>query len=106
VRGALLCSCWLFAPRYSAIDSLQESSSLFEELKGGAAFAGFVAGRRLRTHPYFDCCYYFSNSFAVLAGHLCEFHTKQREERCSVPVGCLPHVILQSMGRLEELVSG
>jgi hypothetical protein len=21
--------------------------------------------------------YYFSNAFAVLAGHLCEFHTKQ-----------------------------
>jgi hypothetical protein len=47
------------------------------------------------THPYFDCCYYFSNSFAVLAGHLCEIHTEQWEERCSVPVGCLPHVILQ-----------
>jgi hypothetical protein len=27
---------------------------------------------------------------AVLAGHLCEFHTKQWEEPCSVPVGCLP----------------
>jgi hypothetical protein len=34
----------LFAPRFSAIDSLQECSSLFEELKGGAAFAGYTAG--------------------------------------------------------------
>jgi hypothetical protein len=40
VRGALLCSCWLLAPRFSAIDSLQECSSLFEEPKGGAAFTG------------------------------------------------------------------
>ncbi len=40
VRGALLCSCQLFTPRISAIDSLQECSQLFEELKGGAAFAG------------------------------------------------------------------
>ncbi len=40
VRGALLCSCWLFAPRFSAIDSLQECSQLFEALKGGTAFAG------------------------------------------------------------------
>jgi hypothetical protein len=40
VRGALLCSCQLFAPHFSAIDSLQECSWLFEEPKGGAAFAG------------------------------------------------------------------
>jgi hypothetical protein len=40
VRGALLSSCWLFASHFSAIDSLQECSRLFEELKGGAAFTG------------------------------------------------------------------
>jgi hypothetical protein len=51
VRGALLCSCWLFAPRSSAIDSLQECSSLFEERKGGAAFAGYAAGRWLHIFP-------------------------------------------------------
>jgi hypothetical protein len=38
--GALLSSCQLFAPRFSAIDSLEECSQLFEELKGGAAFTG------------------------------------------------------------------
>jgi hypothetical protein len=38
--GALLCSCRLLAPRFSAIDSLQECSALFEKPKGGAAFAG------------------------------------------------------------------
>jgi hypothetical protein len=32
---------------------------------------------------------------AVLAGHLCEFHTEQWGEPCSVPVGCLPHPFLQ-----------
>jgi hypothetical protein len=32
---------------------------------------------------------------AVLAGHLCEFHTKQWGEPCSVPFGCLPHAFLQ-----------
>jgi hypothetical protein len=32
---------------------------------------------------------------AALAGHLCEFHTKQWGEPCSVPVGCLPHAFLQ-----------
>jgi hypothetical protein len=69
--------CWLFAPCFSAIYSLQECSSLFEELKGGAAFAGYVVGRHLCMHPYFDCCLYFFNLLAVLAGHLCEFHTKQ-----------------------------
>jgi hypothetical protein len=37
------------------------------------------------------------NCFAVLAGHLCEFHTKQWMEHCSVPVGCLPHTFLQSI---------
>jgi hypothetical protein len=68
---------------------------LFEEPKGGAAFSGYVAGRRFCTYPYFDCRFYFSNSFAVLAGHLCEFHTKQWGEPCSVPVGCLPHTFLQ-----------
>jgi hypothetical protein len=68
---------------------------LFEEPKGGAAFAGYAAGRHLCTHPYFDCCYYFSNSFAVLAGHLCEFHTEQWGEHCSVPVSCLPHAFRQ-----------
>jgi hypothetical protein len=82
---------------FSAIDSLQECSSLLEELKGSAAFTGYAVGRCLRTHPYFDCCLYFSNLFALLAGHLCEFHTKQRGERCSVPVGCLPHAFLQSI---------
>ncbi len=35
-------------------------------------------------------------SVAVLAGHLCEFHTEQWGEPCSVPVGCLPHAFLQS----------
>jgi hypothetical protein len=59
------------------MDSLQECSSLFEELKGGAAFAGYAAGRLLCMYPYFDCPFYFFNSFAVLAGHLSEFHTKQ-----------------------------
>jgi hypothetical protein len=77
VRGALLCSCQLFAPHFSAINSLQECSSLFEEPKGGATFVGYVAGRRLCMHPYFDCCLYFFNLLAVLAGHLCEFYTKQ-----------------------------
>jgi hypothetical protein len=43
---------------------------LFEEPKGGAAFAGYAVGRHLCTYPYFDCHFYFSNSFAVLAGHL------------------------------------
>jgi hypothetical protein len=51
VSGALLCSRRLFAPHFSAINSLQECSSLFEELKGGAAFAGYVAGRRLHIFP-------------------------------------------------------
>ncbi len=32
---------------------------------------------------------------AVLAWQLCEFHTKQWGEPCSVPVGCLPHAFLQ-----------
>jgi hypothetical protein len=48
-------------------------------------------------HPYFDCHFYFFNSLAVLAGHFCEFHTKQWVEPCSVPVGCLPHTFLQSI---------
>jgi hypothetical protein len=73
VRGALLCSCRLFAPHFSAIDSLQECSSLFEELKGGTAFAGYAAGRRLCMYPYFDCHFYFFNSFAVLAGTCVNF---------------------------------
>jgi hypothetical protein len=77
VRGDLLCSCWLFVPHFSAIDSLQECSSLFEELKGSTAFAGYVAGRRICMHPYFDCHLYFFNLLAVLAGYLCEFHTEQ-----------------------------
>jgi hypothetical protein len=34
-------------------------------------------------------------SVGVLAGHLCEFHTKQWGEPCSVPVGCLLHAFLQ-----------
>jgi hypothetical protein len=70
---------------------------LFEELKGGAAYAGYVVGRHLRMHPYFDCRLHFANSFAVLAGYLCEFHTEQWVEPCSVPVGCLPHTFLQSI---------
>jgi hypothetical protein len=77
VRGALLCSCWLFAPCFSAIDSLQEHSRLFEELKGSAAFAGREAGRSLCTNPYFVYCMYLLDLVAVLAGHLCEFHTEQ-----------------------------
>ncbi len=76
MRGTLLCSCLLFAPCFSAIDSLQECSSLFEKPKGGAAFAGYTVGRCLCKHPYFDCHVYFFNSLAVLAGHLCEFHTE------------------------------
>ena len=40
VSGALLCSCRLFAPHFSAINSLQECSRFFGELKGGTAFAG------------------------------------------------------------------
>ena len=59
MRGDLLCSCWLFAPHFSAIDGLQECSSLFEELKGSTAFAGYMAGR------------------LEGAGYLCEFHTEQ-----------------------------
>jgi hypothetical protein len=77
VSGAFLCSCWLFAPCFSAIDTLQECSSLFEEPKGGTAFAGYTVGRRLHMHPNFDCHFYFSNLFAVLAGHFCEFHNEQ-----------------------------
>jgi hypothetical protein len=46
-------------------------------------------------HPYFVSCLYLSDSVAVLAQHLCEFHTKQSGEPCSVPVGCLPHAFLQ-----------
>jgi hypothetical protein len=42
---------WLFAPSFSAINSLQECSSLFEELKGGTAFAGYAAGRHLHIFP-------------------------------------------------------
>jgi hypothetical protein len=76
-EGSLVLFCWWFASRFSAIDSLQECSSLFEEPKGSAAFTGYAAGRHLRTHPYFDCRMYFFNSLAVLAGYLCEFHTKQ-----------------------------
>jgi hypothetical protein len=56
----------LFAPRFSAIDILQECSSLFEEPKGSAAFAGFAAGRRLCMNPYLDCHYYFSNLFSII----------------------------------------
>jgi hypothetical protein len=60
VSGALLCSHQLFAPHFSAIDSLQECSSLFEELKGGAAFAGYVAGRPLHIFPTSFCdCFCF-----------------------------------------------
>jgi hypothetical protein len=71
---------------------------LFEKPKGGTAFAGYTAGRCLCMHPYFDCClYYFFNSLAVLAGYLCEFHTKQWVEPCSVPISCLPHTFLQSI---------
>jgi hypothetical protein len=33
----------------------------------------------------------------ILAWDLCEFHTEQRGEPCSVPVGCLPHAFLQSI---------
>jgi hypothetical protein len=69
---------------------------LFEELKGSAAFAGLVVGRHLHTHPYFISCLYFSNSVALLAGHLCEFHNKQWVEPCSVPVSCLNNNFLQS----------
>jgi hypothetical protein len=32
-----------------------------------------------------------------LAGHFCEFHTKQWGETCSAPVSCLPHTFLQSI---------
>jgi hypothetical protein len=46
----------LFAPHFSAIDSLQECSQLFEVLKAGTAFAGEVVGRHLHTHPYFASC--------------------------------------------------
>jgi hypothetical protein len=100
-EGGFLCSCRLLAPRFSAIDSLQECSSLFEEPKGGAAFTGYAAGRPLCTYPYFDCCFYFSNLFAVLAGHLCEFHTEHWVECCSVPVSCLPHAFLQCWGAVH-----
>jgi hypothetical protein len=62
---------------HTFLQSLQECSQLFEELKGGAAFTGLVAGRHLHMHPYFVSCLYFSDSVAVLAGHLCEFHTEQ-----------------------------
>jgi hypothetical protein len=54
VKGALLCSCWLFAPCFSAIDSLQECSQLFEELKGGAGCFCRIGGRKAPSHaPYF-----------------------------------------------------
>jgi hypothetical protein len=76
-EGSLALFLSVVCPCFSAIDSLQECSSLFEEPKGGAAFMGYAAGRCLCTDPYFDCRFYFSNSFAVLAGHLCEFHTEQ-----------------------------
>jgi hypothetical protein len=61
VRGALLCSCRLLAPRFSAIDSLQECSSLFEEPKRSAAFAGYAAGRYLHIFPtsFWDCFHSF-----------------------------------------------
>jgi hypothetical protein len=61
VRGALLCSCRLFAPHFSAINSLQECSSLFDELKGSAAFAGYMAGRHLHLFPtsFWDCFHFF-----------------------------------------------
>ncbi len=95
VRGALLCSCQLFAPHFSAIDSLQECSWLFEELKGSAAFTRLVVGRCLCMHPYFVSHLYFLVLVAVLDGHLCEFHTKQWGEPCCVPVSCLPHTFLQ-----------
>jgi hypothetical protein len=68
---------------------------LFEQLKGSTVFAGLAAQRLLCTHPYFISCLYFSNLVAVLAGHLCEFHTKQWGESCSVPVSCLPHAFVQ-----------
>jgi hypothetical protein len=57
-NGALLCSFHLFAQHFSAINSLQECSWLFEELKGSAAFAGLVAGRHLctLTHTLFLAC--------------------------------------------------
>jgi hypothetical protein len=51
-----------------------------------------VVGRHLCMHPYF-----FFNLLFVLAWLLCEFHTEQWEEHCSVPVGCLPHTFLQSI---------
>jgi hypothetical protein len=76
-EGSIALFLSVVAPRFSAINSLQECSSLFEEPKGSTAFAGYTAGRHLRMHPYYDCRYYFSNSFAVLVGHLCEFHTEQ-----------------------------
>jgi hypothetical protein len=76
-EGSLALFLLVVCPMFSAIDSLQECSSLFEVPKGSAAFAGYVVGRCLHTHPYFDCHLYFFNLLAILAGHLCEFHTEQ-----------------------------
>jgi hypothetical protein len=84
------------SPHVSAIDSLQECSRLFEEVKGSTAFKRLAVGRCLCMHPYFVSCLYFSNLVAVLAGHLCEFHIEQWGEPCFVPVSCLPHTFLQS----------
>jgi hypothetical protein len=53
VRGALLCSCRLFAPRFSAIHSLQECSSLFEKPKGSTAFTGYAVGSFVLTPLHF-----------------------------------------------------
>jgi hypothetical protein len=76
-EGSLALFLLVVSPMLSAIGSLQECSSLFEELKGSTAFAGYAVGRRLCTYPYFNCRFYFSISFAASAGHLCEFHTEQ-----------------------------
>jgi hypothetical protein len=76
-EGSVALFLLVVCPCFSAIDSLQERSQLFEELKGGTAFAGLTVGRCLCMHPYFNSCLYFSDLVVVLAGHLCEFHTKQ-----------------------------
>jgi hypothetical protein len=96
VRGALL---WLFllvvCPTLFCNLCRSAGDCLKSEPKGGAAFTGLMVGRRLHMHPYFVSCLYFSDSVAVLAGHLCEFHTEQWVEHCSVPVSYLPHTFLQ-----------
>jgi hypothetical protein len=54
VSRAQLCSCWLFVPCFSATDSLQECSQLYELWKGGAGcFCRIGSGKAPSQAPYF-----------------------------------------------------